>query len=124
VKPDIAKWSTKTNTASNPIWSLAMRLREENAFADELYCALCNSDWMHDDGTEWSGSWRYAAGLVAEPRELSESYLDFYCSASGAEGTISERVATAMAELGWNGIGHGQQLYLIDFNANTNKVWI
>jgi hypothetical protein len=46
--------------------ALANRLRTDDAFADELYCALCNSDWRHDDGTEWSGSWRYSAGVMAE----------------------------------------------------------
>jgi hypothetical protein len=84
---------------------LANRLRSDDALADELYCALCNADWVHDDGTEWSGSWRYSAGVVAELRELGECYLDFYCSPTQAEGTISERVATAMAGLGWHGTG-------------------
>ncbi|MGO9751500.1 MAG: hypothetical protein ACLP8S_00950 [Solirubrobacteraceae bacterium] len=103
--------------------ALANRLRTDDAFADELYCALCNSDWVHDNGTEWSGSWRYSAGVVAELRELGECYLDFYCSPTQAEGTISERVATALAELGWHGTGHGCELRLIDFRTGESKVW-
>ena len=54
--------------------ALATRLRTDETFADELYCALCNSDWRHDDGTEWRGSWRYSAGVVADLRELGECY--------------------------------------------------
>jgi hypothetical protein len=103
--------------------ALANRLRTDDAFADELYCALCNSDWRHDDGTEWSGSWRYSAGVLGELRELGECYLDFYCSPTQAEGTISERVAAALAELGWHGAGHGSELRLIDFRAGGSKVW-
>jgi len=106
------------------IVALAARIRADDAFADELYCALCNTDWQYDDGTEWSGSWRYAAGLVAELRELGECYLDFYCSASGGEGTVSGRVGAAMTELGWHGTGHGTQLGMIDFRTGERKVWI
>ncbi|MEA2197060.1 MAG: hypothetical protein QOJ25_1111 [Solirubrobacteraceae bacterium] len=103
--------------------ALADPLREDETFADELYCALCNADWRRDDGSEWSGSWRYSAGLVADLRELGECYLDFYCSASGAEGTISQRVAIAMAELGWHGTGYGKQLWLIGLATGERKVW-
>ncbi len=112
------------HTLEADLVSLAPRLRADDAFADELYCALCNADWRHYDGTEWLGSWRYSAGLVADLRALGECYLDFYCSASAGEGTISDRAATAMAELGWHGSGHGQHLYLVDFNTGTSKVWV
>lgn len=56
-------------------------------------------------------------------RELDEIYLDFYCSPSGNEGTISDRVAAAMADLGWHGLGHGSELRLVDFRTGTRKVW-
>jgi hypothetical protein len=104
--------------------ALAGRLRNDDAFADELYCALCNAQWWHEDGSEWSGSWRYAAGLVADLRELGECYLDFYCSARRAEGTISERVAIAMAAFGWHGAGHGNQLWLLDLGTGERRVWV
>jgi hypothetical protein len=104
--------------------ALADRVRDDDAFADELYCALCNADWVHDDGAEWTGSWRYAAGVVAKLRGRGEGYLDFYCSRSGAEGTISERVGAAMAVLGWRGIGHGAPLRLIDFRTGESKVLV
>ena len=104
--------------------ALAPRARDDDAFADELYCALCNADWVHDDGTEWHGSWRYAAGVVADLRDRGECYLDFYCSPSGGEGAISERVAEALAALGWHGTGHGAPLRLIDFRTASSKVLV
>ena len=104
--------------------ALAPRARDDTAFADELYCAFCNADWVHDDGTEWHGSWRYAAGVVADLRDHGECYLDFYCSPSGAEGTISARVAEALAALGWHGTGHGAPLRLIDFRTGESKILV
>jgi hypothetical protein len=104
--------------------ALAGRAGRDDAFADELYCALCNADWVHDDGTEWRGSWRHAGGVVAELRGKGEGYLDFYCSPSGAEGTISERVGAAMAALGWHGTGHGAPLRRIDFATGESKVFV
>lgn len=38
--------------------------------------------------------------------------MDLYCS--GGEGEITERVAEAMARIGWRGIGHGVRLRVID----------
>jgi hypothetical protein len=110
-------------TLASDLFALTNSLRADDVFADELYCALCNSDWLHDDGTEWSGSWRYSAGVVADLRELRECYLDFYCSPTQAEGTISDRVATALAELGWHGTGHGRGRRLMDFGTGERKVW-
>jgi hypothetical protein len=99
--------------------ALSPRLRADDAFAVEVYCALCNSDWRHADGTEWHGSWRYSAGLVATLRGRGEDYIDFYCSGNRGpgEGTISERVAEALAALGWTGTGYGiERLYGVGFS--------
>ncbi len=90
---------------------LADRARSDRRFAVELYGALCNADWRHDDGTEWRATWRYAGEVVARLRGSGEGYLDFYCS--GGEGEITDRVAEAMAVLGWHGIGHGARLLVI-----------
>jgi hypothetical protein len=100
--------------------AIAERTRNDHGFAVELYGALCNASWRHDDGSDWSGTWRYAAGMVADLRGCGEDYLDFYCS--GGEGEITERVATAMAELGWRGVGHGVRLRKIDFRTGRSEV--
>lgn len=106
--------------------ALSARLRADDAFATEMYCALCNVDWRHIDGTTWHGSWRYSAGLVATLRGRGEDYLDYYCSGipTRSEGTISERIAAAMAELGWTGTAHGSdELYTYDFqNGRTEAL--
>jgi hypothetical protein len=119
--------NTSRNLESDLV-ALANHLRDDEEFAVELYCALCNSDWRHEDGSEWHGSWRYSAGLVADLRELGECYLDFYCSGigreQGGEGTISGRVAAAMAELGWYGTGHGTQLWMFNPTTGERKLWV
>lgn len=102
------------------IKALAERARADREFAVELYAALCNADWRHDDGTEWSGSWRYAGGVVADLRGRGEDYIDYYCS--GGEGEITDRVSEAMAALGWHGVGHGVQLRKVDFRTGKSEV--
>ena len=72
---------------------------EENLAVD-LYCALSNVQWEHEDGTRWSISFRGAGGLIAEIRETGD-YMSWYCS--GLEGRISEKIASALAAKGWTG---------------------
>jgi hypothetical protein len=101
--------------------SLADRAGSDPGFAVELYGALCNASWHHDDGTEWpGGTWRCVAALVADLRGYGENYLDFYCS--GGEGEITERVTAAMDALGWHGVGHGVRLRKIDLRTGTVEV--
>jgi hypothetical protein len=103
------------------IKALAETARNNRAFAVELYCALCNADWRHDDGTGWGGgSWRYIGDVIAHLRGRGESYLDFYCS--GGEGEITTRVAEAMAEIGWRGVGHGVRLRRVDIGSGKVEV--
>ena len=103
------------------IHALADQARSDREFAIELYGALCNASWRHDDGTEWpGGTWRYVAGAVADLRGCREDYLDFYCS--GGEGEITDRVAAAMNTLGWRGVGHGARLRRVDFRTGTTEV--
>ena len=103
------------------IKALADRARADRDFAIELYGGLCNADWRHDDGAVWpGGTWRYVADVVAHLRGCEENYLDFYCS--GGEGEITDRVAEAMAELGWRGVGYGAPLRAV--NPRTGESWV
>ena len=70
-------------------------------FANEVYSALCNNKWrsIFKPGYEYSCSWRFAGGLVAEIRGKGEDYLDFYCS--GGEGKVTERVEKFFKEIGF-----------------------
>ena len=91
--------------------SLIKNKVQDNQYAHELYCALCNTMWWH---TEINGpyhcSWKYAAGLVGDLRAKHEDYLDFYCggardSLNGGrdpfEGVVTERISTDLLTLGW-----------------------
>jgi hypothetical protein len=58
--------------------------------------------------------------LIADLRGRGECYLDYY--ASGGEGEITDRVAQAMAPIGWHGVGHGARLRKIDFCSGRVEV--
>ena len=65
------------------IKTLAFQARKDYRFAVELYGALCNAEWRHDDGTEWpGGTWRYVANVVAHLRGRAEDYTDFIARAA------------------------------------------
>lgn len=77
-------------------------VRADESFARELYGALCNMRWRQagaDDADPVSMSWRAAGATVAQLRHLGGCYMEYYCS--GDEGTVSDRVRDALAELGW-----------------------
>lgn len=94
--------------------TLSLMIKERiqnNQYAHELYCALCNIQWWHEEiNGPQTMSWRYAAGLVASLRAKHEDYLDWYCggardSLNGGrdpfEGEVTERIANDMKLLGW-----------------------
>lgn len=78
----------------------AMSDRNASGFAVDVYRALSNVEWRHDDGSRYSCSWRHAGGLVAEIRGVGEDYLDFY--GSGGEGEVTDEVTDALAVHGWH----------------------
>jgi hypothetical protein len=60
-------------------------------FAQKIYANLCNLVWydyVNDEVIEFS--WRSAGGFVSRIRQLSEGYMDFYCS--GNEGEIDDEI--------------------------------
>lgn len=81
-------------------------VQTDPTFAQELYAALCNTQFIHremeqPDTEYWSCSWRYAGEIVSSLETNGGDYLDYYCS--GNEGRISDRVVTHLAEIGWVG---------------------
>jgi hypothetical protein len=82
--------------------TLSEHVRTDDAFAHELYAALCNMRWRRQDAdTEpVSMSWRYAGGVVSHLACKGGCYLDYYCS--GNEGVVSARIRDALAALGWS----------------------
>lgn len=61
------------------------KVRADEAYAQNIYAALCNNGFIKLDvipiltGKEWSCSWRYAGGIVADMRQEGD-YIDWYCS--------------------------------------------
>lgn len=61
------------------------KVRASEAYAQNLYAAMCNRDFQKNDvwpvlkDERWSCSWRYAGGIIADMREQGD-YIDWYCS--------------------------------------------
>jgi len=69
-------------------------------WAIKLYGSLCNMQWKYKADTElWACTWRYARSVVAELREETEDYMDFYCS--GNEGKIDPEIRKVLHGMGW-----------------------
>jgi len=101
------------------------KIRNDDAYAQNFYAALCNQEWQEEDVWEilrdqtWSCSWRSAGAIVAEIRGHGD-YLDWYCSGSGVwhdrdgytptesekryvpEGMITDEIRWDLAQLGWH----------------------
>ena len=94
------------------------KVREDEIYAQNLYSALCNNDFVKNDvwtilqEDYWSCSWRYAGGIIADMREEGD-YMDWYCSGSGwvdeqgnhkprvGEGHVTEEIREDLLKLGW-----------------------
>ena len=61
------------------------KVRIDEAYAQNLYAAMCNNGFIRLEvipvlkGEEWSCSWRYAGGIIADMRQEGD-YIDWYCS--------------------------------------------
>ena len=61
------------------------KVRANDAYAQNLYAAMCNNGFIKLDvipiltEKEWSCSWRYAGGIVADMQQEGD-YIDWYCS--------------------------------------------
>lgn len=96
---------------------------KDSTFLNELYAALCNTEWIRTDNktkeefvealqgeNRYSVSWRTAGAICAEIYNRVyidgevKSYLDYYCG--GNESRVSPRVEQIAHELGWDIISH------------------
>jgi len=61
------------------------KVRASDQYAQNLYAAICNNDFVKNDvfpilkDQRWSASWRYAGGIIADMRQEGD-YIDWYCS--------------------------------------------
>lgn len=107
------------------------KVRASESYAQNLYAAMCNMQWRKRElwselkEQNWSASWRYAGGIVADMRQEGD-YIDWYCSGMGglnrefdgdetneqwlkrtgyvSEGVVTEEIERDLNRLGWTPI--------------------
>ena len=77
------------------------KVRDSESYAQNLYAAMCNRSFIRNDvwpilkNQEWSCSWRYAGGIIADMREQGD-YIDWYCS--GIRGEVNDEEFSQMTK--------------------------
>lgn len=91
------------------------KVRQNKHYSQNLYAAMCNNGFIKLDvipilkQDEWSCSWRYAGGIIADMRQEGD-YIDWYCSG------IRDRSEPSEEE--WNSWSTQQQ---IDWQKDYSK---
>lgn len=88
-------------------------MRSSDSYAQNLYCALCNTDWQKQElwpvlqDETWACTWRTAGAIVADLKD-SGDYLDWYCSGIGnkdtgnvTEGIVTPEIESDLKDIGW-----------------------
>lgn len=82
------------------------KCRNSKIYSQNLYAALCNNRFFYEDN-EWTCSWRYAGGIIADIRQEGD-YMDWYCSGIGSnnegyvgEGEVTDEIRLDLLKLGW-----------------------
>ncbi len=78
--------------------ALGNAIREDDAVCHEMWSALANVDWTHENGDTAAYSFRAAGDLVAAIKGKG-NYLDWYCQSDYP--VVSDRVREALAREGW-----------------------
>jgi len=73
-------------------------VKGDSDLSERLYSSLTNTLWTNGE-TYASMSFRYAAGFIADMRDIGESYMDFYCCAP--EGVVDDDIAKKLRREGW-----------------------
>ena len=85
---------------------IADKCKHSEIYSQNLYAALCNNRFFYDE-KEWTCSWRFAGGLVADLRDCGEDYMVWYCSGTSnrtgyvAESVITDEISLDLMKLGW-----------------------
>jgi hypothetical protein len=92
---------------------LAEKIRTNDIYAQNMYAALCNNDFVRNEPFEilkeqvYSVSWRTAGRIIAEIRGGTEYYLDWYCSGMAnnqdfvSEGTVTTEIKQDLLTINW-----------------------
>ena len=117
------KWDEPRSKEHNLEWDrvttdwILEKVRASETYAQNLYAAMCNNGFIKREvipilkNEEWSCSWRYAGGIVADMREEGD-YIDWYCSGIRnpdgteqdkyvGEGRITDEIRNDLQRLGW-----------------------
>lgn len=72
----------------------------DDTYAECMYSALTNTEWICRDTNEnWTASFRAAGGIVASLRPFKEDYMDFYCCRE--EGVVTKEIEADLNSIGW-----------------------
>jgi hypothetical protein len=80
------------------------KVRTSDAYAQNLYAAMCNMRFMKLDVVPilkedyWSASWRAAGGIVARIQGKGD-YMDWYCSGMGGFAALADETDNDAKEL-------------------------
>jgi hypothetical protein len=80
------------------------KVRTSDAYAQNLYAAMCNMRFMKLDVVPilkdeyWSASWRAAGGIVARIQGKGD-YMDWYCSGMGGFAALADETDDDAKEL-------------------------
>ena len=75
----------------------ALDLRDDKV-AREMWSALANVEWFHENGECVGYSFRAAGGLIADIRD-SGDYMHWYCC--GPVSVVSDEIRLALVGEGW-----------------------
>ncbi|NDC31040.1 MAG: hypothetical protein EBZ58_08935 [Bacteroidetes bacterium] len=85
---------------------IVQKCKASASYSQNLYSAMCNNLFFKGE-KEWSCSWRYAGGIVADLNEKGD-YIDWYCSGIGShndgyvgESFVTDEIRSDLLQLGW-----------------------
>ena len=85
---------------------IVQKCKTSQVYSQHLYSSLCSNLFYKND-YEWSCSWRYSGGIVAELNEEGD-YMDWYCSGIGSdnesyvgESFVTDEIRSDLLALGW-----------------------
>lgn len=77
---------------------LGNAMKIDDTLCVELWSALANMEWKHDNGDTASYTFRSAGDLIAAVIGRG-NYMDWYCS--GPYAVVSDRIKDALSREGW-----------------------
>ena len=89
-EPNLEKDLLENETIKN-------KCRTSKIYPQNLYAAMANNRFFYGD-KEWTCSWRYAGGIVANIVGEGD-YMNYYCN--GREGLVTDEVRLDLKNMGW-----------------------